>query len=173
MKERKLEYVEMSGKTAQEIAEKAFRVLKFVFEVLPPRFSGVGDCGDITIKCRSDGTFSDVIGRVRPATKDVVEVVYRVLCNGKIYKIELWDSEDTYGYRSCSPDWDPETYVFCNFKEERPDGSKRCEMDFAFDIEKRTFVELFLIEYFNKSNLIRECKQIDYFEKLFAGKEII
>ena len=166
-------YVEMSEKTAKETAGKAFGILKFLFQVLPPRFSGAGFCGEITIKCHPDGSFPDIIGRVRPASEDDVEVVYKVLYEGKIYKIELWDSEDTYGYRSCSPKWDPETYIFCNFKEERADGTKRCEMDFAFDIEKKTFVELFLIEYFNNSDLIRTCEQIKHFEELFLDKEII
>jgi hypothetical protein len=173
MKERKITYVEMTEKTVQETAAKAFRILKFLFEVLPPRFSGGDDCGEITIKCHPDGSISDIIGRVRPASEDDVKVVYKVLHDGKIYKIELWDSEDTYGYMSCSPKWDPYTYVFCNFKEERSDGTKRCEMDFAFNIEKRTFVELFSIEYFNKSDLIRICEQIEHFEKMFLDKEII
>ena len=169
---KELMYAEMTEKTALEIIEKAFSTLKFLFKITPIRFCDMGECGEVTVKCDSEGNVVSFQKKLQEAKKDDVEITYRVVQNGRIYKIQLWDSEDSFGYMSCSPAWNPATYVFCNFKEEREDGSKRCEMDFAFDIEKKTFVELFEIEHFNKNDLIRRCEKIDQIESFLFGREI-
>lgn len=168
-----LKYAEMTEKTAFDIVEKAFVTLKFLFQITPIKFSDMGKCGDVTLKCDSEGKVVGVQRTLKEAKKDNVEITYRVIKKGRIYKIQLWDSEKSFGYMSCSSAWNPATYIFCNFKEERDDGSKRCEMDFAFDIEKKTFVELFEIEYFNKSDLIRRCEKIEQIENFLFGKVIL
>lgn len=169
--------IEMGESCATNIATKAFEVLSELFATLPPRFSGQGDCGEITIEVQHNvkSPCTKVKGEIRTAVEGKEEdvIVYKVLREGKIYKIELWDTEDAYGYMSCSSHWGPDTYVFCNFKETRDDGSVKSEMDFAFDIEKRTFVELFSIEYIGGNDLVRECQEIEYFERLLLGVKII
>jgi hypothetical protein len=101
-------------------------------------------------------------------------VLYRVLFRDKIYQIYIADSEEDVGYYSAlSLNYNPETYVCCCFEEGRSDKSKRCEICFAFDIEKKTFVELFEISHYNKNGVTRECCDIDHIEKLLSGKVIL
>jgi len=167
----KIKYVEMSEKTALEIAEKFFEVLKTLYKITPLMFSCEDLYGQIYIY--HDGSDTKIKKHAQPANEENSELEYSILYNEHVYKIEILQNEDLFGYVSCLPSIDRSTYVFCNIIEYHQDGKKRCEMDFAFDIEKRTFVELFSIEHFNKEGLIRQCQQINYIEQLLFGREII
>lgn len=110
-----------------------------------------------------DGTFEIIQEKVEKNT--TLNRIYRVVTKGRIFEFSIWDSEDDFGYCSMCPDYNPETYVFCNIMEKRNDERVKYEMDFAFDLEKKTFLELFAIEHRNKKGLLRECKEINAVEK--------
>lgn len=81
--------------------------------------------------------------------------IYRFIINGRFFEITLFGDPEDCGYCSISPDYNPSTYVLCNIEEKRTNGTKKYEMSFGFDIEKKTFLELFELIHYNTGNTIR------------------
>jgi len=165
-------HVEMTESTAIDIAERFFDALKAIFKILPLKFSCEDLYGEIIVEC--DEHTTKITNLTSTDSENNSDLAYKFFYNNRIFKIEVAQNEDIYGYFSCLPSIDRETYVFCSITEYRKeDGKERATMDFAFDIEKRTFVELFLIEHYNKQGLVRECQMVNYIESILSGKEII
>ena len=85
------------------------------------------------------------------------EIVYSVIQKEKARHFELrfYDDPDILGYCSMLQDYDPSTYVICEIVEKRADKSKKYEFTFGFDIQKRTFLELFELTHKNTVGITR------------------
>ena len=155
--------IEMNEKTAIEIAGHFFCIVYKLLCQLPQYFSGYDKCGEITVDCDKKKIH---YASWRDADEENDTVYYRVIFEGRSYRMEFCDNEELYGYYSCLTNMDRSVYVFCSIREETNDNKrdKKCEMDFAFDIETGAFLELFAIEHFNKVGIVRECQNIDYIE---------
>jgi len=166
--------VEMSEKMAVEIAEKFFEVIRLMFRAEPVRFSCEESRRTTIISFNEQGVWTRkeiILHKIDDDEANIVD--YKVLYKGKIYRVEVLDNEDMWGYYSCLPVVDRARYVFCSIAEEREDGNIKCEMDFAFDIEKGTFLELFAIEHHNKCDITRECQCVDHIEQILSGRQIM
>ncbi len=92
----------------------------------------------------------------------------------RIFEIQICNSPDDFGFDSLLPDYDPESYQAVEILELRPDGSKKYDMTFGFDIENMQFLELLDLIHENQIGIIRmpnaEC--FDELQKKFYGKKI-
>ena len=84
------------------------------------------------------------------------DIIYKTIRDNRHFELTFWDDPDDLGYSSILPDYDPSTYVLCYIIEKRSNGEKKYEMTFGFDIEKRTFLELFELVHYNTVGILRE-----------------
>lgn len=84
------------------------------------------------------------------------DIIYKVVWRNRYFEITLWDDPDDLGYCSLLDDFDSSTYVLCDMVERRPNGSKKYQMTFGFDIQKKTFLELFEVLHYNTVGILRE-----------------
>ncbi len=90
-----------------------------------------------------------------------LDIIYTVIWKNRCFEITLFDDPDDLGYCSLLHDYDPSTYVLCDIVENRPNGDKKYQMTFGFDIEKGTFLELFEVLHFNAVGILREYPNLD------------
>jgi len=93
---------------------------------------------------------------VNNASEYRLDIVYKLVLNNRCFEITLFDDPDDLGYCSMIPDYDPSTYVVCDIVEKRTNGNKKYQMTFGFDLEKKTFLELFEVLHFNAVGILRE-----------------
>lgn len=170
-KRESMKRIAMTEKTAIEIAEHFFDVVYKLLRLLPTYFTGYDKYGEIIVDFDKEKIYYP---RLRDADEENDTVYYRVVTDVRSYRMEFCDNEELYGYYSCLTNKDPSVYVFCSIREETNDKKrdKKCEMDFAFDIETGAFLELFAIEHFNKVGIVRECQNVDYIESKLRGIHI-
>ena len=99
---------------------------------------------------------SNGIIRNFPEDEYRLDIIYKYIQDNRYFEITLFDEPDDCGYCSMLPDYEPSTYVLCNIVEKRANGSKKTEVAFGFDIEKRTFLELFEVVHYNTTVILRE-----------------
>ena len=152
--------ISMTFEHAISIANDMLDVFQAFIEVHPFfRLSTSVENGQtkyITIKFNTNGKVTIGIS-YGPKVKDefCLDLIYRVIWNGRHFRISFFEDPDKLGYCSMLPDYDPSTYVLCEIVEERADGSRKQEMTFSFDIKKKTFLELFEILHYNTVDIIR------------------
>lgn len=170
-KRESMKRIAMTEKTAIEIAEHFFDIVYKLLRLLPTYFTGYDKYGEIIVDFDKEKIYYP---RLRDTDEENDTVYYRVVTDGRSYRMEFCDNEELYGYYSCLTNKDPSVYVFCSIREETNDKKrdKKCEMDFAFDIETGAFLELFAIEHFNKVGIVRECQNVDYIESKLRGIHI-
>ncbi len=167
----------MSEEQAIAIAENFFSVLKALFKIKPLYLSGIEKQGkEITIICDSEDKVRKVITK-RINDKEDNEIRYKFFYKNRTYQILFWDDEEIYGYVSQLPpgylNCSGESYVLCDICELRDENDKKYSMEFAFDIEKRTFLEFFELYHKNIKGTKREYYNDIGFDKIYRGKEII
>lgn len=96
---------------------------------------------------------------------------YLLICNNRKFEITLYDSPECDGHYSFSPDYDDFTYVYCHIIERQENDTIKYEMKFGFDIEKKTFLELFILDE-HSSNIIIPYDN-DLIESHLKGKIIL
>ena len=153
--------ISMTLEHAVDIVNDLLNIFQAFFELHPFfRFSKLVENGQTQI---TTITF-EAIGKVflektyGPRVKNdfCLDIIYKIIWNKRNFQITFFDNPDDLGYCSMLPDYDPSTYILCEIVEKRTDGSKKHEMIFSFDIEKKTFLELFDILHYNSTNIIRE-----------------
>ena len=153
--------IPMTLEHAVSIANDMLDVLQAFIEVHPFfRLSQLVENGQtkyITIKFKPNDKVTLEMS-CGPEVKDdfCLDLIYGVLWNGRYFRISFFDDPDKLGYCSMLPDYDMSTYVLCEMVEKRADGSTKHEMIFSFDIEKKTFLELFDISHYNRVDVRRE-----------------
>lgn len=85
-----------------------------------------------------------------------LNIIYQVVWDNRYFEITLFDDPDDLGYCSLLHDYDSSTYVLCDMVEKRPNGDKKYQMTFGFDIQKSTFLELFEVLHYNTVGILRE-----------------
>lgn len=96
--------------------------------------------------------------------------VYEFFWKRRKFRVMLYCSPEECGYFSLLPNSEDMPYVFCIIQEKDRHGSIKYEMCFGFDSEKKTFLELFDIDYYFYSTVFRGEDSIE--EKL-KGRVII
>lgn len=79
---------------------------------------------------------------------------YIGMCSSQRFEVTLYSSPEDCGYYSLLPNYDELAYVFCIIQEKDIHGKIKREMCFGFDSEKRTFLELFDIDFHSKDGNI-------------------
>ena len=153
--------ITMTSEHASSIANDMLDELQAFIEVHPFfRLSQLVENGQtkyISIKFKPNGKVTLGIS-YGPKVKDdfCLDIIYGARWNGRYFRITFFDDPDKLGYCSMLPNYDPSTYVLCEMVEKRDDGSAKHEMIFSFDIEKKTFLELFDILHYNTVDIRRE-----------------
>lgn len=152
--------IPMTLEHAVSIANDMLDVLQAFVEISPIQLSQSIENGRTkfkTYKFKPDGkiTFTLSYG---PKVEDnfCLDLISRVIWNNRHFRISFFQNPDDLGYNSMLPDYDPSTYILCEMVEKRADGSTKHEMIFSFDIEKKTFLELFDILHYNRVDIRRE-----------------
>lgn len=152
--------IPMTLEHAANIVNDLLDVLQAFVEVHPIQLSMLVKNGRTKIKTITFEENDNVsLGSYyRPRVEDdfCLDLVYKVIWNKRCFQISFFEEPDSLGYCSMLPDYDPFTYVLCEIVEKRSDGSTKHEMIFSFDIEKRTFLELFDILHYNTVDIRRE-----------------
>jgi len=116
--------------------------------------SGLRRITTITLNSQAN-TRKTSYSRISENDKYFIDNLYKFRIYGRYFEITLFDNPDDCGYCSTLPDYNPFTYVLCNIEEKRANGTKKYEMAFGFDIEKKTFLELFELIHYNLSGTVR------------------
>ena len=96
---------------------------------------------------------------------------YSLICNNRKFEITLYDSPECDGHYSLLYDYDDSTYVYCHIIEMQENNTIKYEMKFGFDIESKTFLELFILDS-HESNIVIPSSN-DLIENHLKGKIII
>jgi len=152
--------IPMTLEHAANIANDMLDVFQALVQITPIQLSQLVENGRTkfkTYKFKPDGkiTFGLSYG---PKVKDnfCLDLISRVIWNNRLFRISFFEDPDKLGYCSMLPDYDPSTYVLCEIVEKRANGSTKHVMIFSFDIEKKTFLELFDILHYNTVDILRE-----------------
>ena len=147
----------MSYDQAAKIAHDCLHVLKILYEKEPLRLSTSTECEETKIK-----TFHFLPNKMivyfdsRSNDEEYhLDILYQVIYENRCFEITLLNDPDDCGYYSELDYFNSSTYVLCEIVEKRPNGEKKYEMTFGFDIQKKTFLELFDIVHYNTQNMIR------------------
>lgn len=115
---------------------------------------------EYTIKFSNCGKLVKVIYHLKSEFR--LDIIYKIIIGNRCFEITLYKDPDACGYCSMYPDPDgryvddSSPYVLCNIIEERSNGKKKYEMIFGFDIEKKTFLELFELIHYTATDVVRE-----------------
>lgn len=152
--------IPMTLEHAVSIANDMLDVLQAFIEIQPIQLSNSVENGQTkfkTYKFHPDGKISFGLD-YGPKVEDdfCLDLISRVIWKDRYFRICFFQNPDDLGYCSMLPDYDSSTYVLCEIMEKRADGSTKHEMIFSFDIEKKTFLELFDILHYNLVDIRRE-----------------
>ena len=96
--------------------------------------------------------------------------VYKFNWYNRLFYVTFHSSPEVYGYYSALPNFDTTPYLFCSIIEMKSRTQKKCLMNFGFNPETKTFLELFDIEDYSVENLIKECWDTNSIEHKIRGK---
>lgn len=124
------------------------------FRILPDRVI----LGSTILLRKQDTKENEAVSKKKKVTSDDyhLDIIYKLFMGNRWFEITLFDDPYDCGYCSMLPDYNPSTYVLCDIIEKRPNGDKKYQMTFGFDIEKRTFLELFEVLHYNTVGILRE-----------------
>jgi len=168
--------MEMTFEQAAKIANDLLDSFQLLFSIEPLRLSTCSQnirtkvktftilpnkvvlTGSLPFRKRKKRSILSILGSKTDATSDEfhLDIIYKLIRNNRCFEITLFDDPDYLGYCSMLPDYNPYSYVVCNIVEKRPNGEKKYEMCFGFDIEKSTFLELFEVVHYNTVGIRRE-----------------
>lgn len=94
--------------------------------------------------------------------------VYKLYWKKQRFEVTLYSSPEDCGYFSLLPNYEDLEYTFCIIQEKDWTGVIKHEMCFGFDSEKRTFLELFDIDYHSKEGTIYKAE--DSIESELRGR---
>lgn len=108
--------------------------------------------------CKQEANDNEYASKKKKVSSDDyhLDIIYKLILWNRCFEITLYNDPDDYGYCSMLPDFDSSSYVLCNIVEKRANGDKKYQMTFGFDIEKRTFLELFEVVHYNAVGILRE-----------------
>lgn len=155
--------LEMTYEHAAQIANDLLDIFQLLFtpsvlgtpvSLSTCRETGLRKITTITFD-RDKVTRKTTYSRIEKNDSYFLDNIYRFIIDGRFFEITLFGAPDDCGYCSMLPDYNPYTYVLCNIEEKRANGAKKYEMAFGFDIEKKTFLELFELIHYNISDTVR------------------
>jgi hypothetical protein len=151
----------MTLEHAVSITNDLLDVFQAFVEICPIQLSQSVENGQTkvkTLRIKANDTVSIGLSYL-PKVEDefCLDIIFNVIiANKRFFRITFFEDPDKLGYCSMLPDYDASTYVLCEMVEKRANGSTKHEMIFSFDIEKKTFLELFDIIHYNTVDIRRE-----------------
>ena len=155
--------IPMCYEQAAKISSDLLDVLQFLFDIVPIRLSTLVEKGKTKIETYT--VVNDTVIHTHetlPKRKNLItdefclNLIYKIIIGKRCFEITFFEEPDDLGYATMLPHYDPFTYVLCDIVEKRPNGCKKYEITFGFDIEKRTFEELFEVIHYNSVGILRE-----------------
>lgn len=159
------------------ISEEMLQALNLLYRFIPLKLSTLKKCGrqiKTSVICSDelDKAFIeyDIVFN-KNSEKYHKDNFYLLICNNRKFDVTLYDSPECDGHYSSLPDYDNSAYVYCHIIEMQENDTIKYEMKFGFDIEKKTFLELFILDH-HESNIIIPHSN-DLIENHLKGKIII
>ena len=155
--------IPMSYEQALKISNDLLNAFQFLFAITPPRLSTLVENENTKIETYT--VFNNTVIHTHetlPHRNNLItdefclDIIYKLIIDNRCFEITFFEEPNDLGYATMLPNYDPFTYVLCDIVEKRPNGCKKFEMTFGFNIEKRTFEELFEVLHYNSVGILRE-----------------
>lgn len=163
----------LSAQDSLKIAMELLLPLQEAFRLCPLQTAHLEDSTSYNRKIVTIHSEGVQVRHRNSSDETAVSITYQITYHNRIFEIYLTDTPEINGYASIIPDFDSETYLFCDVTELRKNGKIKYELGIGLNIEEGTLIELFEISFCNQKGLWRECKEIDFVEKKLKNKVIL